>query len=784
MENNLDELVLGRPDLIEMEDRLCRLLSPFLSFSGHALYFPIENFPEEIELLPRERRLLLPLLWRGEKLGVLLLNGVKAAEAKRVLPQLPAITQLCLENLAMLRASNYEARSGLLNEAALFAKMEHEVSSLRAMLEDPGKLEGQSIPLHRLCLGLVVLKLNGVKKRLDDYYERYFSRLALACAQGAPSDVLCARLGMHEGRYEIGMLFPATGRGICHKLAQGALARMHAVEPPANENAPAIILSAGHALYPQDMAGQELVLPMFEQARRLRNRARLAAMVAINARLGKVAPENLSMPFSRILMDGGIILEALPMGRFKTSLGRESNAAEGMRFQVFSRSGDGNRGALRGEIVLLEVGERQSLAEILYLEDAAAMPLPGDNLVKIGVSPIRQPEAEEKKIAASGEYTFFRSHGEFLRLFEEKRAQSQKFVLGIARLASDSRDAIAFEALLQKIEKSLSEKTGDELPAGRYGSNSLIFFHEGATADACVSFYENLGKIAKDNGYAFAAGLASWPYLDFGKAEIEDCVLKALEYGILLPEPHIGVFNTLALNISADRRFSLGDIFGAVAEYHQALLADPDNAMARNSLGVCMASLKRYAEAKRLFLDALKKADDKVLAAKICYNLGAVAQNLGETRGALQYWRKCAAFAPGHGYVWIRLGQLYEQLGRKGEARNSYEHILGMENADAILTGSAKRHLARLAVRQQKGSAARELLHDALLQNPNDASAMLMLAGIYLQDNEDPAMVELLARKSVGLTGKPEAWKMLAEALRRLGREDEAREAEWRARPH
>ncbi len=70
--------------------------------------------------------------------------------------------------------------------------------------------------------------------------------------------------------------------------------------------------------------------------------------------------------------------------------------------RFFSRSGDGNRGALRGEIVLLEVGERQSLAEILYLEDAAAMPLPGDNLVKIGVSPIRQPEAEEKKIAASG----------------------------------------------------------------------------------------------------------------------------------------------------------------------------------------------------------------------------------------------------------------------------------------------------------------------------------------------------------------------------------------------
>lgn len=780
MENNLENLILGRPDLIEMEDRLCRLLSPFLSFSGHALYFPIENFPAEIEILPRERRLLLPLVWQGEKLGVLLLHGIKAGEARRVLPQLPPIAQLCLENLAMLRASNYEARSGLLNEAALFAKMESEVGSLRAMLEDPGKLEGQSIPLHRLCLGLVVLKLNGVKKRLDDYYESYFANLARACVQGVPSDVLCARLGMHEGRYEIGMLFPATGRGICHKLAQGALARMHSVEPPASENAPATILSAGHALYPQDMAGQELVLPMFEQARRLRNRARLAAMVAINARLGKVAPENLSMPFSRILMDGGIILEALPMGRFKTSLGRESNAAEGMRFQVFSRSGDRNRGTLRGEIVLLDVGERQSLAEILYLEDAAVLPVPGDNLVKVGVSPIPQTEAEEKKASTNGEEAFFKSHGEFLRLFEERRAQSQKFVLGIARLATEANEENAFGAALRKIEEGLKEN--GQLLAGRYGSNSLIFFHDGESAETCAGFYEKLGHIAENCGFTFAAGLASWPYLDFDKAEMEECALKALEYGILLPKPHIGAFNSLAMNISADRRFSLGDIFGAISEYRQALLADPDNAMARNSLGVCMASLKRYAEAKRLFLDALKKASDDALAAKICYNLGAVAQNLGETRGALQYWRKCAAHAPAHGYVWIRLGQLYEQLGRKSEARNSYEHILGMENADSILTGSAKRHLARLAARQQKGSAARELLHDALLQNPNDASAMLMLAGIYLEENEDPALVELLARKSVGLTDKPEAWKMLAEALRRLGREDEAKEAEWLAK--
>ncbi len=175
----------------------------------------------------------------------------------------------------MLRASNYEARSGLLNEAALFAKMEHEVSSLRAMLEDPGKLEGQSIPLHRLCLGLVVLKLNGVKSVLTIITSGIFPVLPWPARRVCPPTCFARVLACTRGAMK-SVCFSRNWQGaFCHKLAQGALARMHAVEPPANENAPAIILSAGHALYPQDMAGQELVLPMFEQARRLRNRARL-----------------------------------------------------------------------------------------------------------------------------------------------------------------------------------------------------------------------------------------------------------------------------------------------------------------------------------------------------------------------------------------------------------------------------------------------------------------------------------------------------------------------------
>lgn len=80
---------LEREDIIEMEGLLCGQLEAFFSFSGHALYFPTEHAPAEPQLLTRERRLLLPLRREGEVLGVLMLHGVRAREARALLPVLP-----------------------------------------------------------------------------------------------------------------------------------------------------------------------------------------------------------------------------------------------------------------------------------------------------------------------------------------------------------------------------------------------------------------------------------------------------------------------------------------------------------------------------------------------------------------------------------------------------------------------------------------------------------------------------------------------------------------------
>ena len=274
---------------------------------------------------------------------------------------------------------------------------------------------------------------------------------------------------------------------------------------------------------------------------------------------------------------------------------------------------------------------------------------------------------------------------------------------------------------------------------GRFGLNSLIFFHPDLEAEPLRGLYEKLcADIASRLGVRAGVGLACWPFLDLRPSDMIEGARKALEYALLLPAPHIGQFGSLALNISADKRHCRGDVFGAIEEYKLALLADEDNVLAWNSLGVCLASLGRHAEARRFFEEAIQRTpDDPALA----YNLGAVCQSLHDNEAAAEHFRTCIRLSPSHLYALIR-------------------------------------HLARLALRLGKADQAREHLHQALLRNPRDVAALSLMADLYLDGGEDPELAESLARQSVAL--RPEyrnGWLVLSRALEVQGRLADAREA-------
>ncbi|MDR2745536.1 MAG: diguanylate cyclase [Desulfovibrio sp.] len=762
-------------DLLEMEEALCRNLATVFSFTAHALYFPTGSTPPAARLLPRERRLLLPLTSGGRLLGVFMARGVRPREIRPLLSVLPGMAALCLANLAFAKAARTDAVTSFATEDALFARIEQRAARVRGFLEDTAATGGAA--LHSLCFGLVLIRLaNGenIARQTDDYvFENDFLReLARTCADILPPDALPARVG----RYEFALLLPGAGRAVCENTARTALGRMQTVCLPDPLSLRFIrpVLCAGYAVYPQDMQGADMVKPMYDQARRLLARAFLATDVAQDMILDMAQDMAVSrriLAFARILHEGGVAREILGGGRVLVSLGRRAGAAEGMRFAVHARKSR----AYKGEIVLLQSGPLDSVAEILHVADVSDPPVPGDILAPLGAVPdIGQARKGYAAAAVNAEGVC--GYGDFLKRSVREMGKSGRFVLAIARFEKAESRVFAEAAQGLRglvLQKSPKNDAARSFICGEYGDTGLIFFHSGASAEAMLPAYESLCSALKD--YGPAAGLAGYPFLHYNKAEIRDCALKALEYARLLPEPRAGVCNSLALNISADRFYSLGDLFSAVEEYKLALLADKNNVMALNSLGVCMAALGRRENANRYFLAALKHGGP--LEGQTCYNLGAVNQTLGKRRAAVHYYRRCLVCAPDHLFAHIRLGQLYEAGGRTRLARAFYERSIALEDARQQ-AGPARRLLAGLMARGRRHGEARELLQDALTRNPDDAAAMLGLANLYLNGDESPELAEMFARRSLGIHDRPEARQTLARALRVLNREGEARSLE------
>ncbi|MDR2893646.1 MAG: tetratricopeptide repeat protein [Deltaproteobacteria bacterium] len=364
-----------------------------------------------------------------------------------------------------------------------------------------------------------------------------------------------------------------------------------------------------------------------------------------------------------------------------------------------------------------------------------------------------------------------------------------------------------WDKLMAACAEEFRHAFGPDCLYGRYAMNSfIVFVPDGfsekfagklpkalpnALPDQLRLKAEELCGRLKNNQLACAVGIAPHPFLDFSRADGPDNAHKALEYALLLPFPQVGALDTLALNISADRRYSQGDSLGAISEYKKALLCDESNILAWNSLGVLLAGLGHSAEARRHFAEALRRDPDDPAT---LYNLGQLCQSTGEFDEAERLYSRCLELKPEGIYPLYRLGQLAEQRGDNRRAREHYSRAVNMPAArfanqpanwsarGAGGQGLARRGLARLAMREGRLEDAREELHEALLANPNDAVALQLLAGLYLDAGENPRVAESLARQAAAL--RPDlkaAWLELARALKLSGYADKAREALIRA---
>ena len=272
-----------------------------------------------------------------------------------------------------------------------------------------------------------------------------------------------------------------------------------------------------------------------------------------------------------------------------------------------------------------------------------------------------------------------------------------------------------------------------------------------------------------------STGSACFPFLNFERADILDNCCKALDHALLLSDPRVAVFDSISLNLSADRRFMDGDIYGAIEEFKLALLDDENNLLARNSLGICFAQLGRFEDARQNFTEvvAIDKKDIMAL-----YNLGWAHHRLGDLKKAEQAYRQCLKAEPNHVYSLMRLGSIEEKADHLKKATNYYKKAADQPGGERMVL----RPLARVSYKLGNIEDTREYLHLALNADHNDHQAMHILAKLYLDQGEDPQIAEVLSRQASALSpGKDAYWDVLIEALEAQGKGEEAAKVAARA---
>jgi GGDEF domain-containing protein/tetratricopeptide (TPR) repeat protein len=789
---------LTQRDLIAHEHALRDVFSRFLAFKTHSLYFPKPGdalaaaFGPHWAMavhLPAERKVMTPLCLDGRLLGVFVARGASLGGRRSLLPLLPQVGTMALTQLRLTLAAAADPLTGLGTGEALLSLVAREIEAVQQRIL-PGADSLGELGLSGCAggFGLAVVDLDRFSRVAgrfgflvaEDVLARAGAALAALCPQGG----LAARL--HDDLFAL--FLPAASPARCRETAEAVLAGLSRTEVPIAATGESLTLSAsaGCVSYPQDVRGGQFAAAPAEQARLLLHKAKKGLAVAKD--LGR----NQAMAYSRILAEGGTVLQNLPLSRVAVSLGRWVDAEAGQRFLIWSpklerevdvRAADGSRltgrgpAAVKGEIVLAEVAEDMAFAEVLQLTDPHLPLEPGDRLALL-------PETDEPAQAdgpprldpASGLFGY-RDFQRATAPDREKRPAFSQILIQLAAPPAKRRTDRPAEADMAQAAGLARQFFGQKAMGGRFSAAKLVFFvPERDPASLAEPAGTLLAAIRERLELEAAIGLAGYPCLNYGRGDVAENCRKALDHALLLPQgPRLAVFDTLSLTVSGDRHFAMGDLYAAMEEYKQALLADETNALARNSLGICLARLGRLPQARAEFERVIAGEAKNTMA---LYNLGCALARQGDAAAARKAFQKCLRADPGHVSSLLRLGRLAEESRRLAVALKYYRRALAAGGPAA----PTLRHLARLALARERMDEAREHLHQALLRDPKDAYALQLMARLYLAEGEDPAIAEAMARQAVALRPeRREFWVELSRALAAQGRHDEARDAAARA---
>ena len=791
-------------ELIDFEHTIKDCIAEFLPFTSYSLFFP----REEVQSVPvpefraEDNELILPLVFQGRTMCYFIAKGVRLKAPSTAPRYIMALASNILEKLALYKKAITDPLTGLHTRDFFFEELGKSIDQVQGCLATGSCRAGieakEGDSAFSGTLGVIFLDLDCFQWINERY--GYSTGDDIVSEVGRLLDMVCPKYTTVSrfANDKFAILVPDAKPRACFQLSEvirSGVGKLIFIDDMTRDTI-AITGSVGFVSYPQGLEGAQFRRTSSEQARMLVRKARKAVATA------KDQGRNRVLGYADILSRGGRVLEVLPMNRMVVSLGESSGAKVGQRFLVRApKSGQVATASLtederlsghypaifKGEVVLVEVQGDMSFAEVLHMSDAAWNVEPGDRLKLVsGEESLFSSDKQGKdgKVDAAprrDSATRLYRYSDFISWLNSEGLSSESFGLSLIRILDQPGDVTGgYQEAMDQMSLDVSNLArgafGDNVTGGRYGLNGMIFHQENVDRETLLDRSLELVKLAADNlGLRISVGSACFPFLNFDRADMLGNCRKALDHALLLPDPRIAVFDSISLNLSADRRFMDGDIYGAIKEFKLALLDDANNLLARNSLGICYAQLGRFDEARHEF-DAVVKLDNKDVLA--LYNLGWASHRLGNLRKAEQSYRQCLKAEPGHVYSLMRLGSIAENAGKLKQAARLYKQAADQPGGERMVL----RPLARVFYKQGDAEATREYLHLALNADHNDHQAMHMLAKLYLDQGEDPQIAEVLARQSSALSpGKDAYWDTLVDALEAQGKGEEAAKVAARA---
>ncbi len=420
------------------------------------------------------------------------------------------------------------------------------------------------------------------------------------------------------------------------------------------------------------------------------------------------------IPLSNIIQKYGNIEERLIENMVKINIGEDFGVRCGDYFSVIDKKNQ----TTKGEIIITNVDKNYAIGEVIYLCDPFFEINKGDLLNLVC----------DRDIEHNYQKTNFK-HAIIDIYFLVK--DLNKFCTVLIKGKNNT---------IKKIINLFYKKFDNVIHYNNFGINKNIVLLNGININNNDEIFLDLKKLLlKDDSTAI--GITNYPLLDLKKYDIIKWSIDSLEHAELLSPPKIAIFDSITFNLRGDRYFLSRDIISAVAEYKRAIALDEANHVAINSLGVCFVKLGELCKAIELFENAFE-LDQNIT---YCYNLGSAYLKLKDYEKAKKAYLKCYQLDPSHIFTIIRLAQLFEISGELDKAEQFYKKVNPKKYPFVL------RLLGKISLAKKDLTKAKQLLEEAIRQNPDDSEAIFLLGKLYLENFKDKNMAITLIKKSIAL---------------------------------